>query len=263
MGKNSAIIILVTGLILIPALWFFPRIPNEDGDVPSGQSDTFQPVVVLELFTSQGCSSCPPADMLLHQLVSDSPQALYAVSYHVDYWNYIGWEDPFSKSEFTAMQRRYNDKLHSRSNYTPELIINGQEHMVGSDGARIKSRIRDYGNVAATNSVLLSEVKWDDRGIRAQYSVNGDLAGKQIKAVLVLGERVTQVKRGENRGRTLLNSQIALAVREEPLSGPQGSLHFDAPGLLAPGESIFLLVMTQNREYHITGAARTRVPGKS
>jgi hypothetical protein len=261
MGKNSVIVILLLGLLLVPALYFNYHSHLVLKGESSRQSGNFEPVVVLELFTSQGCSSCPPADLLLRELVDNSSQALYAVSYHVDYWNYIGWEDPFSKAEYTAMQSTYNDQLHSRSNYTPELIINGKEHMVGSDAAKIKSRIEAAGSERATNSVDLSEVRIDVEGISANYEISGDLQGKRIKAVLLLNERTTYVKRGENGGRALLNSQIALDVRYQMHPNSRGTLTFPIPGLLTSGDTLYLLVMTTNAEHVITGASRIRVPG--
>lgn len=90
-------------------------------------------IVVLELFTSQGCSSCPAADVQLEEAKKNYPERVFALSYHVDYWNYIGWEDPFSKKAYTFKQREYNQKFRSSSNYTPQLVVNGKEHFGGSD----------------------------------------------------------------------------------------------------------------------------------
>ena len=110
-------------------------------------------IVVLELFTSQGCSSCPPADELLKKLKQSNNKHIYTIAYHVDYWNYIGWEDPFSKPEFTAKQTDYNKKFRNRSNYTPQLVVNGKDHFVGSNAGKLYQNIELYGSVAAENQI--------------------------------------------------------------------------------------------------------------
>ena len=106
--------------------------------------EDFKPIVVLELFTSQGCSSCPPADALLNEVkYKYSNNQVIALSYHVDYWNYIGWKDPFSKKEFSDKQRAYSSKFYSNSIYTPQIVVNGKEHFVGSKTAYYEFKIRE------------------------------------------------------------------------------------------------------------------------
>ena len=92
----------------------------------------FSPVVVLELFTSEGCSSCPLADNLLPQLAS-LDAAVIPLSFHVDYWNRLGWKDPFSSAAFSDRQREYGQHFNSDGVYTPQLVVNGEYEMVGSD----------------------------------------------------------------------------------------------------------------------------------
>src|SRR5579872_5297720 len=92
--------------------------------------------VVIELFTSQGCSSCPAADKNLAELIEEAEKKglpVYGLSFHVDYWNYIGWKDPYSRSEYTARQREYSSFLNSETVYTPQMIVNGEVEFVGSD----------------------------------------------------------------------------------------------------------------------------------
>src|SRR5258706_7835451 len=92
--------------------------------------------VVIELFTSQGCSSCPAADKNLAEIIEDAEkngQPVYGLSFHVDYWNYIGWKDPYSNPGYTARQHQYAQKLNSESVYTPQMIVNGEIEFVGSN----------------------------------------------------------------------------------------------------------------------------------
>lgn len=100
-------------------------------------------VVLLELFSSQGCSSCPPADRLLHEL-ADAPEMhgkIVPLAFHVDYWNYIGWRDPFSDTKWSERQRRYSEAFNSSRIYTPQMVVNGSVEFVGSDRNRARREI--------------------------------------------------------------------------------------------------------------------------
>lgn len=93
------------------------------------------PFVIVELFTSEGCSSCPSADRLLSEIVDEqqSDVEIIGLSFHVDYWDYIGWKDPYAHKEFTQRQRAYSTKLRSYQVYTPQMVVNGKHEFVGSD----------------------------------------------------------------------------------------------------------------------------------
>lgn len=214
------------------------------------------PVVVLELFTSQGCSSCPPADVLLEQMKKQYPEDVYALSYHVDYWNYIGWEDPFSKSVFTKKQRDYNLKFRYRSNYTPQLVINGKEHFVGSNRAKMYANIKGYKTKKSSNLVKLDITGTDKDQIAFDYVVEGNLQGKQLRAVLVLDERTTSVNRGENKNRTLKNSNIVVAEKYIPLKSRKGSTSIRIPELVGSNENITLMALVEQDNLDIVGAAK-------
>lgn len=95
-------------------------------------------VAVVELFTSEGCSSCPPADKLLRTIQAESKD-VYVLSYHVDYWDRLGWKDPFSQAAFTERQRDYAQQFNLESIYTPQVVINGVKEFVGSDEQRLRS----------------------------------------------------------------------------------------------------------------------------
>src|SRR6266849_3578517 len=99
-----------------------------------------QPVVV-ELFTSQGCSSCPPADTLIREL-RKQPNVI-AIAYHVDYWNYLGWRDPFSSSDWTLRQSQYAHAFGLSSNYTPQIVVGGAREMVGSNDRAVRAAIAE------------------------------------------------------------------------------------------------------------------------
>ena len=99
--------------------------------------------VVVELFTSQGCSSCPPADALLRKLAEE--EDVIALALHVDYWDYLGWKDSFATPKFTARQRAYAKKARSRSIYTPQMVVQGEDRVVGNDAEMVLARISEHG----------------------------------------------------------------------------------------------------------------------
>jgi hypothetical protein len=164
-----------------------------------------QPLVVVELFTSQGCSSCPPADRFLGE-IAQRPDVL-ALSWHVDYWNYIGWTDPFASRIATQRQRTYSHRLNMRYVYTPQMVINGVSEGLGSERQTINPLIK-----AAA----------DDKARRVHVAVTRDLNRKltvQVDAgstgepatVWLVGfdrEHSTRVLHGENEGQTLQEYQI-------------------------------------------------------
>src|SRR5258705_6023536 len=119
-----AVFVTIIGFSFIHKTRTEKKIPS-----PAGSYKSF---ALLELFTSEGCSSCPSADRLLPQLATIDSNII-TLSFHVDYWNDLGWEDKFSNAEFTNRQREYGQQLHLESIYTPQLIINGEYELVGSN----------------------------------------------------------------------------------------------------------------------------------
>lgn len=211
--------------------------------------------IVLELFTSQGCSSCPSADKLLKQL-SDSEGAdnIMVLSYHVDYWNRLGWKDPFSKAEYTGYQREYGYKFGGRSVYTPQLVINGEKHIVGSDARSLQQSINDLKSNNLPVNIKLSETKQNGNSLTADYSIEG-INYTKVNFVLLLKEQVTSVKRGENRNRTLVNSHIV--VNKKVLansSGKTGAISFDLPSGYKPSD-LKIVAYAQTQNLAVTGAS--------
>ena len=210
-------------------------------------------VIVLELFTSQGCSSCPPADRLLDEVKSNS---IIALSYHVDYWNYIGWKDPFSKSAYTERQRSYGSKFNSSTIYTPQLVINGKEHIVGSNRQALNQKIAKYAAKANANSVKLSEVSKSEDLVRFNYDIGGGLQDRYIRTILVINERKTSVKRGENRNRELINTNIVVNEQRFKLETNSGRGSLVIPNLVKASDDLSLIVVIENNALDITGAGQ-------
>ncbi|MEM1316887.1 MAG: DUF1223 domain-containing protein [Pseudomonadota bacterium] len=161
-------------------------------------AEATQPSAVLELFTSQGCSSCPPADRLLGEYVADGD--VLALSFHVDYWNYLGWSDTFSKEEFTNRQKLYALSLGRRGIYTPQVVINGRDHAVGSRKAEIEAMLTAHSRNGAALQAQLDVTKNDGA---IDVSTKSDLGNATLWVVYYDREKSVEIQRGENRGRTI------------------------------------------------------------
>jgi hypothetical protein len=164
--------------------------------------------VVLELFTSQSCSSCPPAEALLTRLQADTP-GVAALSFHVDYWDYLQWRDPFSLPEATARQRAYAAALRTEV-FTPQLVIDGRVSAVGSDEASVRGAIAAAARVQAEGPVL--SVAAGPDGL-----VIGAAAGAGQGVLLLVGydpSHRTHVGAGENGGVVLDETNVVRSVRQ-------------------------------------------------
>lgn len=214
-------------------------------------------VVVLELFTSQGCSSCPPADKLLDKVI-DNPNVI-GLSYHVDYWNYIGWKDPYSKSEFTNKQRAYSRKFYSSSIYTPQIVINGREHFVGSNQSIMTRKLKEYLAKKSDNSITLTNAKRGEEFVSFNYDVTGTTSGKSLSVILVLKEKTTQVKRGENRNRTLRNSNIVITEQTLKLDNANSEGAIKIPDTISNSDELSLVVVIKDEDLNVSGASQTLI----
>jgi len=217
------------------------------------------PVVVLELFTSQGCSSCPPADILLDEVKRKFPNEVFALSYHVDYWDYIGWKDPFAQPGHSLKQREYNKKLGYDGNYTPEMVLNGGLHFVGSNQARLYSEINSHLKEKAQNGIQLRNVVAGVNAVSFEYAATGDLGHKLLRAILVIDERTTKVKRGENKNRTLQNSNIVVQEAYLDLEASAGKASIEIPQLVLESDSLTLVLLVETEHLDITAAAKAQV----
>lgn len=176
--------------------------------------------VVVELFTSQGCSSCPPAEALLNKLARDGKiagRAVLPLAFHVDYWDDLGWADPFASPAWSERQREYARALGDDRVYTPELVVAGRVGFVGSDAVRAAQAI----TAAPTQQKLTATATWDASHLRIEASAPPDAA--LIVAIYQDGTR-TKVARGENRGETLANDRVVrklVRLAEPGKSGKQ------------------------------------------
>ena len=168
--------------------------------------------VVVELFTSEGCSSCPPADALLVQLSKDphSGADLILLGEHVDYWNYIGWTDRFSSAEFSQRQSDYAKRLHLASVYTPQMVIDGQVQLVGNDAGEVR---RNIALAAAKPKPARVALRWDAKTRLHVVGANPNHRSPSCFAVTEDG-LTTAVGTGENGGRTLHHAAVVRQLKD-------------------------------------------------
>lgn len=222
--------------------------------------------MVLELFTSQGCSSCPPADALLSKLDADLMLTgrVIPLAFHVDYWNYIGWSDPFSSSEWSQRQRLYSRALHVDV-YTPQLVVGGTRAMVGSSERAVREAINAKLADAPLARLQLIAMRTSDGTIT--IDVKGLQSTDQpldVWIAVVEDGLVTRVARGENQGRSLKNDNVVRALRLATTLEPHGhgmghvEIRPEAKWNLA---NLSFVAFAQNRATsRIEGAAATRMP---
>jgi len=165
--------------------------------------------IVVELFTSQGCSSCPPADALLGELARRKD--VIALSFHVDYWNYLGWKDPFSSADATERQRDYRAALGLRYVYTPQMVVGGTRETVGSSRGKVMDAVRTVQGL----SRIAIDIARPDRDTAIVTIAKGTAPDKAATVWLFAYDRshTTDIRRGENEGVKLINTHVVRAIR--------------------------------------------------
>jgi hypothetical protein len=179
------------------------------------KADVPAPVVLVELFTSEGCSDCPPADTLLRQIDgkrTSAGQLIVGISEHVTYWDRLGWKDPFSSELFTHRQEEYGQRFGLDSVYTPQIVVNGREQLVGSDGRSLLAAFAKEASRSQLNLRIQSAQFVSDH-LEFRYSVDGIPADDKVQLIAVVVDDTDQsnVTRGENSGRNLTHAAVARA----------------------------------------------------
>jgi len=246
--------------------------------VASGTDKPPQPVVV-ELFTSEGCSSCPPADALLLKLDRTQPvpgALVIALSEHVDYWDHLGWRDPFSSPVFSRRQERYGQLFHVDS-YTPQIVVDGTSEAVGSDARQVENAIRRSAT-AEKLQVAISPVSRNSHGVpvvhvevgRAEAESSGkSAAGNPAQVEIALAENavVSHVRAGENNGRKLDHVAVVRSLTTVGTLDSAVAWSADIPltGELAQWNGKRIIAFVQDRQTgRIEGAAfRLLLPASS
>lgn len=206
---------------------------------------------VVELFTSEGCSSCPPADAAIARLVAKNLMNVYVLSYHVDYWNRLGWKDEFSDHKYSERQEQYSRRLSLEGVYTPQIIVNGNIQFVGSDENALNNAITK-SKASGTPSNLHIKAEMKNSVVLVKYSAT-DNESQLLNVAVVLPDADTKVKRGENGGKILHHVNIVSAFKVLDIKS-DGEVSVKVPVTLT-GKKLKVIAFTQSRHsLKVTGA---------
>ena len=207
--------------------------------------------VVVELFTSQGCSSCPPADALLTELAERDD--VIPLALHVDYWDYIGWKDTLANPAFTKRQKGYAYAAGQRTIYTPQMIVGGQEHVVGYKPMRLAQLIEEHNEKPDELQVTLTRVAG---GVLITADAMARARGEMVvQLVRYSPQETVDIRRGENAGKTFVYSNVVTEWREIGRWDSAGPLSMQAE---APGDAPIVVVVQAPMQGPILAAARLR-----
>ncbi|MFN4284235.1 MAG: DUF1223 domain-containing protein [Alphaproteobacteria bacterium] len=226
-----------------------------------------EPLVVVELFTSQGCASCPPADAYLAEIVQR--QGVLALSQHVDYWNYMGWKDPFSSAQASKRQKGYSNSLGGRYVYTPQMVVDGKAQDVGSNREAVEAMLAEARRVIDKKLPLrvyraaINELKVV---LPDASKSGGKQPGEMARAATVWlvaydAKHVSVVERGENRGKTLTNFNVVRAMRAVgEWDGKRQTLLLNLADEIAAGYGNAAVLMQIGKVGPIIAAAKLPMP---
>jgi hypothetical protein len=195
-------------LFILAALMGFSPIVSAD------QSQD-KPFAVVELFSSEGCSSCPSADLLVSKLTAwarQNNEPVYPLTFHVDYWNNLGWRDVFSRAEYTQRQNSYSRIFKDQGMYTPQMIVNGSDAFVGSDQGQLQKDLNQELTIPTGVILHIHLTKQGDH-IIVKYDSQGFTDGDVVNFALVERGLSTEVTAGENAGRTLHHDNVVREFR--------------------------------------------------
>ncbi|EMI46858.1 DUF1223 domain-containing protein [Rhodopirellula sp. SWK7] len=218
-------------------------------------------IAVVELFTSQGCSSCPSADRVLQRIDSVADEGklrVYALSFHVDYWNRLGWEDPYSSPVSTRRQKQYAVSMQSNRIYTPQMIVNGTEQFLGSDHAQAHRAVVDALAEEPTSYVTLQVASQaNDRNLQVKYQLTGQLDGCLLQVAAIQTPKANAIPRGENAGRTLTHVNVVRAFESVPTTASTGTVELSLPDDVEPSTTRVIAYVQNPKTLAITGANTT------
>ena len=252
---------------LLSSLTLFSSLSIFAAAIPS---DEIRQHVVVELFTSEGCSSCPPADILLQKLDQTQPVPgafLIVLSEHVDYWDRLGWRDPFSSPLYSRRQEAYTRRFGLDSPYTPQVVIDGNSEALGSDAWKIRDAIRK--SVTSDKfRVRIGQVFKSTRGtpaVRIQVEAPHQAEKRDVRLMIALAENsaISDILRGENKGLHLSHVAVVRSLIDVGRVEPAGFFSLDVPltGELANWEGKRFIAFVQGQQYgRIQGAGVQLLP---
>ena len=256
--KNPLRVAVLLGGFIIAFLAARAFLHSAPSSILTGPAKGF---AVVELFTSEGCSSCPPADQLVARIQQeDRDQPVYILAFHVDYWDRLGWKDAFSDSRYTQRQNRYASWLNLQSIYTPQIVVNGRKEFVGSQESTLRRAIHSGLDQTPGAQLTLSGVSVDQGIVHYHYDVKNAAAKSTLIVALVQRSATTDVKAGENSGHTLSHVQIVRNISgTEVGTGAKGPADLALPQGATGGEELIAFVQNDD-DGQIVAATSSALP---
>jgi hypothetical protein len=211
----KALYITITSCIAIAILVATTNYRNKT-EAPGAIKNNAKGFVVMELFTSQSCSSCPHADNLLGSYAQQNNDQIIPLAFHVDYWNLLGWKDSFSNAQYSQRQEYYNEKFLHADVYTPQLIVNGNKEMVGNNDIKVKAAVENALNETPTATIDFTWQPISNRQLQIQYTIDGNTANTMLNTAIIQYKTITKIKGGENGGITLTNYNVVRSFVHSP-----------------------------------------------
>lgn len=219
----------VTLSLLMTAFMIFSNIKGSNPDFNSikGKHGVNEPFALMEIFTSEGCSSCPPAYKVTDDLVDKGRKMhknIWVLDFHVDYLNGMGWVDSFSSKEYTLRQQNYSKKFPDEGVYTPQMIVNGAYVLLASDSEiAAKTVAKALETVPTCGIHLLGAKNLPDDSLKVSYSGANIPANSIINFALVQHVAPSKIIRGENKGKTLIHHNVVRILKTIPYQNADGS----------------------------------------
>ncbi len=202
----------------------------------------------IELFTSEGCSSCPPADLLVSKILKETNgRQVYVLCYHVDYWDYLGWKDIYSNHDYSLRQRQYAQLLNDKTVYTPQIVVNGQSGFVGSNESALRAAIKQERFLEKSLEIQVEGVAATGKNIQLSYNIRNRVRSGRIYVALIQKSGTTHIRSGENKGETLEHVNIVRSLTSRPAHEKSGLLSIEIPNDLVDNNRE-IIVFVQDTE---------------
>ncbi len=225
---------------------FFSQAPTLKKDISPSGSKGF---ALVELFSSEGCSSCPPAERFMNELLKkDDLLNVYVIEFHVDYWDDLGWKDTLANSAYTQRQQHYGDFFKLSSIYTPQVVINGKSEMVGSEKDKINSVIGAELDRSPSASIQCSITREPNSKLEIGYTITGTVDNTGILNFAVIESGLTtSIKKGENAHLTITHNNAVRVFESIKLHSYSGKITIDTPHInISKSKLICFIQNSQN-----------------
>jgi hypothetical protein len=218
-----------------------------------------QPFILLELFTSQGCSSCPSADKLVEKTLLDAQKSgkkVFALSYHVDYWDRLGWKDPYSQAQFTQRQYDYSKWMNSENVYTPQIVVNGTDEFVGSDSKKMTQTISKLSDGGSKINFQFENIYWKKEVVNLEINISDLPKNSQLNVALVNKNTETSIPRGENEGRKLTGVNVVRVLQKLPSTALKNKVNLLIPNDLEKSNTRIIAFLQDKNTHQILGVSQ-------